>query len=149
VEGRWAEAVVDSSVVVKWFSKEEGSDRALRVMDQHAEGKTRLWVSDLLYHEVANALRYKADFDEKKLNGAVKELFGLQLNTMPLDPGLVDKASTIAYKGDVSMYDAVPVALAQLRGTICITADEQTQYRKLKPYGYPVSLLSKEPTGNP
>jgi predicted nucleic acid-binding protein len=110
-------------------------------MDQHVEGSRRLWVSELLYHEVANALRYKTDFNEKKLNGAVEELFGLQLNTRAVDPNLISKASTIAYKGDVTMYDAVPVALAQLRGTTCITADEQTQYKKLKPHGYPVTLL--------
>jgi predicted nucleic acid-binding protein len=144
VEGRWAEAVVDSSVVVKWFSKEEGSDRALKVMDQHVDGSRRLWVSDLLYHEVANALRYKADFDEEKLNGAVEELFGLQLNTRSIDPSLMKKASAVAYKGDVTVYDAVPVALAQLRGTVCITADEQSQYKRLKPHGYPIALLSKE-----
>jgi predicted nucleic acid-binding protein len=118
-------------------------------MDQHVEGTRRLWVSDLLYHEVANALRYKPDFNEKKLSGAVEELYGLQLNTRSVDPEVINKASAIAYKGDLTIYDAVPVALAQIRGTVCITADEQTQYKKLKPHGYPVTLLSKEPIDNP
>ncbi len=118
-------------------------------MDQHVEGRRRLWVSDLLYHEVANALRYKTDFDEKKLTGALEKLFGLQLNTRTIDPDLVNKASAVAYRGEVTMYDAIPVALAELRGTTCITADEQTQYKKLKPHGYPVTLLSKERTGSP
>jgi predicted nucleic acid-binding protein len=101
-------------------------------------------VSDFLYHEVANALRYKPDYDEKKLASAVENLFGLHLNTWPVDATLMEKASTVAYRSEVTIYDAVPVALAQLRGTICITADEQTQYKKMKAHGYPVTLLSKE-----
>ena len=144
MEGRGAEAVVDSSVVVKWFSKEEESDRALAVMDQHVKGARRLWVSDLLYHEVANALRYKPDYDEKRLNVAVENLFGLHLNIWPVDSALMSRASTLAYRADVTVYDAVPVALAQLRGTVCITADEHTQYKRLKAHGYPVALLSNE-----
>lgn|SRR6267143_958141 len=146
---RGQETVVDSSIAVKWYSVEQESDRALELMNQHVEGTRRLWVTDLLYHEVANGLRYKSNYDENKLNRAVTDLMRLHLITWPVDNILMSKASAIAYKGDVTIYDAVPVALAQLRGTICITADEQTQYRKLKPHGYPVSLLSKEPISNP
>ncbi len=147
--GRGQERVVDSSVAVKWYSEEQETDKALELMDRHVRGTGRLWVTDLLYHEVANGLRYNPDYDEKKLNRAVADLLGLHLNTWPVDSILMSKASAIAYTGDVTMYDAVPVALAQLRGTLCITADEQTQYNKLKPHGYPVTLLSREPLGNP
>ncbi len=139
--GRGQETVVDSSVAVKWYSEERETDKALELMDRHVKGTRRLWVTDLLYHEVANGLRYKPSYDEKKLNRAVADLLGLHLNTWPVDSILLSKAAPIAYKGDVTMYDAVPVALAQLRGTICITADEATQYKKLKRHGYPVALL--------
>ena len=142
--GRGTEAVIDSSVAVKWFSQEEEADRALALMDQHVKGARRLWVSDLLYHEVANGLRYKPDYDEEKLNRAVEDLFGLHLNTWPVDRILLGRAATVAYRGEVTVYDAIPVALAELRGTICITADEETQYKRLKARGYPVALLSKE-----
>ncbi len=138
------EAVIDSSVAVKWFSHEEDTDKALLVRDLHLKGTTRLWVSDLLYHEVANALRYKPGYDEKKLNQAVESLFGVHLNSRPVDNILLAKASSIAYKGNVTIYDAVPVALAELRETFCITADEDSQYKKLKAHGYPVTLLSQE-----
>ena len=144
MEGRRTEAVIDSSVAVKWFSQEEGADTALALKSQHVKSIRPIWVSDLLYHEVANALRHKPDYDEKKLATAVQNLFGLHLNTWPADPTLMQKASTIAYQSEVTIYDAIPVALAQLRGTTCITADEQTQYKKAKAQGYPVTLLSKE-----
>ena len=44
MEGCRAEAVIDSSIVLKWFGKEEKSDQVLHLMDQHAEGSRPLWV---------------------------------------------------------------------------------------------------------
>ncbi len=112
-------------------------------MDQHVNGARRLWASDLLYHEVANGLRYKPDYDERKLNRVIGDLFGLHLNTWSVDRILMGKATTLAYSCGVTIYDAVPVALAELRKTVCITADEETQYKRMKARGYPVALLSK------
>ncbi len=146
--GRGKEIVVDSSVAVKWFSIEEDTDKALLLRDQHLRGTRPVWASDLLYHEVANALRFKRTYDESRLGEAVNSLFAFHLNNQPVDPLLLRKAAAIAYRGSVTLYDAVPVALASIRGTICITADEETQYRKLRPHGYPVALLSKEPLGD-
>ncbi len=101
-------------------------------------------MSDLFFHEVANALRYKDDFGEKRLAVATENLFGLHLNTKRADMDLLKTASAIAYRSEVTIYDAIPVALAKLRGTICITADEKTQFKRTKAKGYPVQLLSKE-----
>src|SRR6266481_3343486 len=89
---------------------------------QHINGTRDLWVSDLLYHEVANALRYKPEFDKDKLAIAVQDLFGYHLNTRPIDPDLLNEASAIAYRSEITIYDAIPVALAKPRGTVCITA---------------------------
>jgi len=144
VAGGGQEIVVDSSVAVKWFSEEDDTDKALLLRDQHLKGARRVVASDLLYHEVSNALRFKRTYDEDRLNQAVESLFAFHLHTWPVDSTLLRRAATIAYKGSVTLYDAVPVALAGLRGTICITADEETQYKRLKERGYPVALLSKE-----
>jgi hypothetical protein len=35
----------------------------------------------------------------------------------------------------------LPVAIAENKKTICITADEDTQYKRLQPKRYPVELL--------
>jgi hypothetical protein len=53
-------------------------------------------------------------------------------------------ASAIAYRSEVKIHDAIPFALPKLQGTICITADENTQFKKVKAKGYPVQLLSRE-----
>lgn len=138
---RRSQVVLDSSVVVKWFSKEAKSDEALRLMDSHVEGSTELLVSELLFCEVTNALRYKPNYNAERLMNAIGQLFNLHMTVMPLTEELLGGAGEIAYDGDITLYDALPIALAKHRKTVCITADEETQYRKLRMKGYPVELL--------
>ena len=138
---RRGEVVLDSSVVVKWFSNEQGSDEALRLLDMHVEGSIKLWVVDLAYSEVANALRYNPSFNLGMLRDAVERMYGLHMGTATVAEALLERASEIAYEGNVSIYDALPVALAQGRGTVCVTGDVKTQLSRLAPVGYPVEPL--------
>lgn len=133
--------VVDSSVVVKWFSREDKTDEALKLRDSHVEGSTALWITPLLYCEVANALRYKPDYSAEKLAEAMGHLLNLHLHAAPINFSILSRAGEIAYDGGVTIYDAVPIALAEQKGTVCVTADEETQYFKLRPKGYPLELL--------
>lgn len=138
---RHRKVVLDSSIVVKWFSKEAGSDEAIELMDSHVEGSMRLSLSELAFYEVANALRYKPDYDAARLTDALGQMFKLHLDVASLDERIINRAAIIAYDADVTLYDAVPIALAEHRKTSCITADEETQYRNLKMKGYPIDLL--------
>lgn len=133
--------MLDSSVVVKWFSKESGSAEAIRLLDSYVEGSVELSVSELLFCEVGNALRYKSDYDVERFRNAVGQLFNLHLKVIHLTGGLIARAGEIAYDGGVTLYDALPVAIAEHRKTVCVTADEGTQYRNLRAKGYPVELL--------
>jgi len=63
------------------------------------------------------------------------------MSEAPIDAQLMSRSSEIAFKGDVTIYDAIPVALADIRKTRCVTADKETQYARLKPKGYPIELL--------
>ena len=47
----------------------------------------------------------------------------------------------IAYEVKVTFYDPLPVALAERRKAVCITADEANQYKKLQTKAYPIELL--------
>jgi len=138
---RRGEVVLDSSVVVKWFSKEAKSVEAMKLMDSYVQGYVELSVSELLFCEVGNALRYKPDYNVDRLKDAVGQLFNLHMKVTHLTEGLMIRASEIAYDGEVTLYDALPVAIAEHRKTVCITADEETQYRNLRMKGYPVELL--------
>jgi predicted nucleic acid-binding protein len=138
---RCKEVVLDTSVVVKWFSAEIKTDEALRLRESYMQGLFKLTVSEILIAEVANALRYKPDYDTEKLRRAVASLLGLHLNIIHLNETIVTRAVEIAYEGQVTFYDALPVAIAERRKALCITADEATQYKRLKPKGYPIELL--------
>jgi len=139
---RRGEVVLDSSVVVKWFSREEGSEEAVELLDRHIEGSIRLWVVDIAYGEVANALRYNPGFDLDGLTKAVELIYGLHLGAEPITEGLLGRSAEIAFDGDVTIYDALPVALAEARGALCVTGDMKTQFSRLVPKGYPLEPLS-------
>lgn len=135
------EIVLDASVVVKWFSKETKSSEALKLLDAYAQGTVQLTVSEILICEVGNALRYKPDYDLQKWKTALTQLFNLHMDIAHLNGDLMDRAGNIAYEGEVTLYDAIPIAIAENRKTTCITADEDTQYKKLNPKGYPIQIL--------
>jgi predicted nucleic acid-binding protein len=138
---RCREVILDSSVVVKWFSREVKSDEALKFLDSYIQGSTELVVSDILFCEVGNALRYKPDYDTQKWKIALAQLFNLRMKVVRLNEALMNRAGEIAYDGQVTVYDALPVAIAEQNKTVCITADEQTQYKKLQTKGFPIELL--------
>jgi predicted nucleic acid-binding protein len=77
---RCREIVLDSSVVVKWFSTETKSVEALKLLDSYIQGTERLIVSEILICEVGNALRYKPDYDTQKWKTALAQLFNLHMN---------------------------------------------------------------------
>jgi predicted nucleic acid-binding protein len=135
------QVVIDSSVAVKWFSEEEKTAEAIALRDSHVDGRIRLLTTPLLTTEVANALRYKPDYDCDKLEMAIGYLFKLHTNEVPIDRQLLSRSAEIAFKCDVTVYDAIPVALAMLKKTKCITADRETQYAHTEPKGYPIELL--------
>ncbi|MGD0450003.1 MAG: type II toxin-antitoxin system VapC family toxin [Candidatus Bathyarchaeia archaeon] len=138
---RCREIVLDSSVVVKWFSPESKSNEALKLLDSYTQGTVELTISEILICEVGNALRYKSDYDTQKWKTAIAQLFNLHMNMTHLNADLTTRTGEIAYEGKVTFYDALPVAIAEHKKTLCITADEETQYKKLKPRDYPIELL--------
>ena len=138
---RRREVVLDSSVIVKWFSTETKTDEALRLRDSYVQGSLKLTVTEILIAEVANALRYKPDYNAEKLSRALSSLLKLHMNIMQLNENIVARTTEIAYDGKVTFYDALPVALAERQKTTCITADETTQYKKLQMKQYPIELL--------
>ncbi len=123
--------VIDSSVAVKWFSEEELTREALSIMGHHVKGDATLLTTPLLACELANALRHKPDYDQNKLREAMTHYYNLHIEEAPIDFRLLSRAGEIAFKGGVTIYDAIPAALAEIRETSWITADE-TQYSRLK-----------------
>jgi predicted nucleic acid-binding protein len=132
---RQEEIVVDASVAVKWFSEEEGSERAIALRDRHVSGKTTLVAPDLLVHEVANALRFKPGLSPGVTSRAIGDLFKLQVDLLAPTRELVARASEQAYKYGVTAYDSAYLALGEALGVEVITADGEL-YRKAQACGF-------------
>ena len=138
---RRSKIVLDSSVVVKWFTKEEGSPSAIRILDSFTNGSLNLTISALTFYEVANSLTFKPDFSNVDVERCVSHLLQLELEVRELDNALLKESTKIAFDGKVTFYDAIPIGIARLEKTECITADRKTQFLPLSHKGYPVKLL--------
>src|SRR6266540_2476528 len=67
-------AVVDASVVAKWFLKEENTLSARRLREDFLEGSLRLRVPSLLPFEVLNALKSNPNFPSRGLLSASRRI---------------------------------------------------------------------------
>jgi len=138
---RRSKIVLDSSVVVKWFTKEDGSPSALRILDSFTNGSLTIMISALTFYEVANALTFKPDFSNEDVERCVSHLLHLELEVRELDDALLKESAKIAFDGKVTFYDAIPVGIARLEKVQCITADRKTQFIPLSRMGCPLRLL--------
>ncbi len=117
--------VLDASVGVKWLAELGEADRkqALAIRAQHVAGLIRLVVPDLFLLEVSNALHFGHRFKEVDVVGAIQAVEDLQMGVYPLDFDLLRKTVAIAHTYQVTVYDAVYVALAEQTGYPLVTAD--------------------------
>ena len=54
--------VLDASVIVKWFNREEDTEKALELKEQYENGSIDLAEPELLAYELGNSLRYNPQF---------------------------------------------------------------------------------------
>lgn len=116
--------VVDASVIVKWFLNEEKKTEALKLRDEHISEKSMIIVPELLFVEVINALRYKRA-DERRLLEASEALWEIQLHVEHTNSFLLQTAVSLCLKYELSLYDALYAALAQLHGCQLVTCDNK------------------------
>jgi len=133
--------VVDASVLVKWFlyEKEADRDRALALRDLHIAGRSTIFIPQLAFLEVLNAIRFSPKADEEDGATAVETLYDLHLETKTPDVDLLRKANAIAWAYKITIYDALYVGLAEQVGYPLITADE-VMVKKLKGHSVVVQL---------
>ena len=118
--------VVDTSVVVKWFSEEQYTAQAVGIRDAYVENECEIYVPDLLLYELANALRYNVEFDATDVKRGVQSVLDMDFEIVTPTPELIESATELAYEHDLTVYDATFIALSRVLGTIAITADSDT-----------------------
>ena len=127
MEGEGAlEAVVDASVVVKWYVVEEHRERALKLRDDFIDGKIKLAAPAIMPFEVLNAVRYSKRTIEAETLKAVAEslaLYGFELYS--IRDRYAELVVEVALDNDITIYDASYVALAKHLRTVVYTADRE------------------------
>jgi predicted nucleic acid-binding protein len=117
--------VIDSSVVVKWFSRESDTPAALTLRDALYRGECRILAPDLLLYELANALRFHPRFSQDDASAAVASVQDLGIEFAAPDPDLLRRAVDLAFRLKTTVYDACFLAMADLRGVPLVSADEK------------------------
>ncbi|PSG98536.1 MAG: hypothetical protein BRC29_00225 [Nanohaloarchaea archaeon SW_7_43_1] len=64
--------VLDASVVVKWFSEEDLTDKSLEIREMYLEDEIDIVLPDLILTELVNALRYSSEFDSEDVKTAIQ-----------------------------------------------------------------------------
>jgi predicted nucleic acid-binding protein len=114
--------ILDASVIVKWFAEEEQSDKALSLREKHLRKELQIAVSEITFVEVLNALRYKKK-SEEELKKANTDLRDVQIKTLKTSSTVLEKSIALALKHNLTLYDALYLALAEMNNLVLITTD--------------------------
>lgn len=117
--------VLDTSVLLKWFSEfgESDLDQALQLRESMRVGTDIFTVPGLLFYELANALRHNPKFSTKDVEQAVHSVFDMGFEVRSVDEEVMREAISLAFKYQVAVYDAYFLALAKKEAKPFITAD--------------------------
>ncbi len=116
--------VVDASIGVKWFVKEEDSVLARRLLRQAAGDVRRLVAPGLFWHEVANVLRYSSDAEEQ-LHRNLEILAQCPVRSIEVSPTDLPFVAMLARRLDLTVYDATYVAVSIRHGIPLVTEDRK------------------------
>lgn len=126
------EAVLDTSVVIKWIRQgEEHQNEALWLRDRYLDGKLVIAVPELLLYELANALRHKPGAAKEHVHKAVDSILDLGIEVLHPTFAVMHSAVHLAFHYDVTFYDALFLAVAEDLRYNFITADG-VFYKKIK-----------------
>jgi predicted nucleic acid-binding protein len=133
--------VMDASVCIKWFSsiKEEYAEKAIELRKDYYEKKVYLLAPDLLLYEVTNALSYNPRFSSENVKAAISSLNSMQIKFVKPLAQVLDLAIDIRFLKNISIYDAVYIALSRYIDMQFITADQKL-YDRIKDYGNVILL---------
>jgi predicted nucleic acid-binding protein len=118
------DALLDTSVAVKWFVTEEDSKRPLDLQQAHIRDDLQLHAPDILLMESANALRY-AGLSEERILQNLETVPALGVEIIPFSFDVLNSAVSLSLQHDVTVYDAYFLALAQTMEIPLITADRK------------------------
>ncbi len=118
-------ALLDTSVVVKWFILEEDSEKAVSLRQAHGQAELLLHAPDILLMELANALRYSPLVSAEEVPQALRLFSDLGITIVPFSLDILISSVTLSQKHDLAVYDSYFLALARTLDIPLITADRK------------------------
>lgn len=138
-------AVVDASVVLKWYLDDEVQGvAALQIAHRYAGGEIELIAPSLLEYEVLNGLivaQRRGRVDARVIDIAIEGFMNLGVPVREISP-LSDRVVRYCRRYGISAYDAAYLAVADREKALFITADESLHVRVRKDLNW-VVLLSE------
>jgi predicted nucleic acid-binding protein len=131
--------ILDASVVIKWFTKEDGSDKAGAYLDSFYNNKIIILVPSLIFYELGNTL-IKKKSSENEISEITKKLHNLQLEIKDIGLEWFRKIYENSLDYSLSFYDAAYITLMQNKNCIFVTADKKL-YEKTKKKFSKIRLL--------
>lgn len=116
---------LNTSVIIKWFTNEENTDRSIEYRDRHIDREIEIIEPDLLLYEISNALRYNPNFKEIDVMNALESIFDLGIEIITPTRKLLYDTIEISYKYDITGYDATYIALSNELSGNFITSDKK------------------------
>jgi predicted nucleic acid-binding protein len=118
--------VVDSSVAYKWLSDvgEESVVEAREMLDSAESGAMLLAAPATLHVELANALRYSCLEPDDAVE-IIDEFESFHVELFEPTTARLHAAAELAYLHNLSVYDALFLALAEELGCAFVTADRR------------------------
>lgn len=119
-------SIIDSSVVFKWFSKDEvDRDLAVKLLNDHISQKIQLMVPDLIFYEIANAWATKSALSATEVEINLSKLEEANLKVEQIDFKFIKQAVMFSKKYQVSVYDSIYAVMAEEKKCDLITADDK------------------------
>jgi len=119
--------IIDASVGVKWFKadNEINAELALEIKKQKLLNKIEIVVPDLFLLEVINALLTKSNYDINDLIIIKEVLYKMNLQLIFTNHDLLNNAIKIANAANLTIYDSIYIAVAQVYQTLLFTDDKK------------------------
>jgi len=122
-----AKAVIDASVVLKWFSgkNEELVTEAREVHRKIIEGELQAWAPVLMLTEVLNILARKKKLEGKLTRKVMARLVNMGISWVTVGAKEVDGLAQVINKYQVTAYDGQYLWLAEKEKCCLLTTDKE------------------------
>ena len=107
--------IPDTSVIIKWLNKDKESnlEQSSKLLEEALDGKIELVVPELAKYEVGNVLLKSKKLTPQEANISLDIVYSLPITFVGETEDLAKQTFGLAFKHDVTYYDASFMSLAK------------------------------------